>query len=75
LKTDYASYVGWKREEYSGQTIHEAYEKNKDSNMLLNMESSLNTKSNIYIDECHLNALGNSIVANKIDSLTRTLKY
>lgn len=55
--------------------LYKAYEKNRDFNMLLNLTSCLNTKSNVYIDECHLNVLGNSIVASNIDSLTRTLKY
>lgn len=54
--------------------LYEAYGRNRDYNMLINLTSSLNVRSNIYIDECHLNALGNTIIASKIDSVTKTFK-
>jgi hypothetical protein len=51
--------------------LYNAYERNKDFSTLLDLKGTLNTRSNIYIDECHINALGNSIIASKIDSVSK----
>lgn len=55
--------------------LYKGYEKHRDYSMMVNLTSSLNVRTNIYIDECHLNGLGNSIIASKIDSVTNLFKY